>query len=62
MHGSSDPLSHSDVAIAMKAAARAAELLHVSDHTLGQILGLPEAIVAQINIDLAPPDLTKKRP
>ncbi|MGO4389074.1 antitoxin Xre/MbcA/ParS toxin-binding domain-containing protein [Microvirga sp. 2YAF29] len=59
MPGSPDPLVDSDVAIGMKAAARAAERLQVSDHVLGLILGLPEAMVPQIKDGAAPVDLTR---
>lgn len=59
MPGSLDPLNDSDVAIAMKAAARAAECLQVSDQVLGLILGLPDAIVPQMKDGIAPVDLTR---
>lgn len=59
MPGSPDPLVDSDVTIAMKAAARAAERLQVSDQVLGLILGLPDAIVPQMKDGIAPPDLTR---
>jgi hypothetical protein len=59
MTGSPEQLTDSDIAIVIEAMARAAECLRLSDHVLGLILGLPEAMATQMRAGAAHLDHTR---